>query len=154
MVSMKELTEILTDTGFKDVLTYLNSGNVILKSPLNEEELLILVETVLSKSFDKEIKVVIRSIGELENLLKYNPFPDVAGSKVGVLLVKEIIKKKMLAEFVTVGREKIVPGKREVYVLYPDGIGRSKLRFPPELKEGTMRNINTLTKLVGIVKKG
>jgi uncharacterized protein (DUF1697 family) len=71
-----------------------------------------------------------------------------------VLLVTEPIAKNVLAEFVIPGREKVVPGKREVYVHYPDGMGRSKLKWPLSLRDGTMRNINTLTKLVSLAAEG
>ena len=39
MVSMKDLAAICTQIGFENVRTYLNSGNVIFKSPLPEAEL-------------------------------------------------------------------------------------------------------------------
>ena len=55
-----------------------------------------------------------------------------------------------MAEFVIPGGETIVPGKWEVYIHYPDGMGRSKLKVPLSLRDGTMRNINTLTKLVDL----
>jgi hypothetical protein len=42
----------------------------------------------------------------------------------------------ILPEFVIPGREMVVPGKREVYVHYPDGMGRSKLKWPLSLREG------------------
>jgi hypothetical protein len=36
---------------------------------------------------------------------------------------------------------------------YPDGMSRSNLKWPPMFKKGTMRNINTLTKLVTITEE-
>jgi hypothetical protein len=41
-----------------------------------------------------------------------------------------------------------------VYVHYPDGMGRSKLKWPSSLRSGTIRNINTLTKLVSLGSEG
>jgi uncharacterized protein (DUF1697 family) len=38
-------------------------------------------------------------------------------------------------------------GKREIYVHYPDGQGRSKLRIAAA-RDGTARNMNTVAKLV------
>ena len=52
------------------------------------------------------------------------------------------------------GGETIVPGKWEVYIHYPDGMGRSKLKWPLSLRGGTMRNINTLSKLAGLAAEG
>ena len=154
MVSMKDLAAICTQIGFENVRTYLNSGNVIFQSPLPEAELQKALETALSGKTGKEIGVVIRSPGDLERVVKGNPFPDAVPSQVGVLLVTEPVAENILAEFVIPGREKVVPGKREVYVHYPDGMGRSKLKWPLSLRGGTMRNINTLTKLAGLAAEG
>lgn len=153
MVSMRELATICTDMGFEGVRTYLNSGNVILKSFFSEGELATTLEAELSKNQGKEIKVVIRSAGDLEQVIQGNPFPDAVGSQVGVLLVNQSIETDILSDFVIMGREEVVPGKREVYVHFPDGMGRSKLKWPPLLKNGTMRNINTLTKMAGIIAR-
>jgi uncharacterized protein (DUF1697 family) len=150
MVSMKELAAICSHIGFEKVRTYLNSGNVIFESPLPEAELQKALETALSGKTGKDIGVVIRSPGDLERVVKGNPFQKAVPSQVGVLLGTEPVAKNILAEFVITGREEVVPGKREVYVHYPDGMGRSKLKWPLSLIGGTMRNINTLSKLVGL----
>ena len=147
MVSMKDLAAICTHIGFDNVRTYLNSGNVIFQSSLPEAELQRILEKALSGKTGKDIGVVIRSPGELERVVKGNPFPEAVPSQVGVLLVTEPVTENVLAEFVIPGREKVELGGREVYVHYPDGMGRSKLKWPPSLRGGTVRNINTLTKL-------
>jgi uncharacterized protein (DUF1697 family) len=150
MVPMKDLAAICTSAGFENVRTYLNSGNVIFESPLPEAELQKELETALSGKTGKDIGVVIRSPVELDHVVKGNPFPDAVPSQVGVLLVTEPVAENDLAEVVIPGREKVVPGRREVYVHYPDGMGRSKLKWPLSLRGGTMRNINTLAKLAGL----
>lgn len=150
MVSMKDLAAICVQIGFEHVRTYLNSGNVIFQSSLPETELRPMLETALTRKTGKEIGVVIRSPEELERVVKGNPFPDAVPSQVGVLLVTEPVAGYSLAGFVIPGREKVVPGNREVYVHYPDGMGRSKIKWPRSLKGGTMRNINTLAKLAGL----
>ncbi len=45
--------------------------------------------------------------------------------------------------------EEIRLGAREIYVHYPDGIGRSKLRIPAA-RDGTARNMNTVAKLAAM----
>jgi len=151
MVSMKELAALCTHMGLADVQTYLNSGNVVFRSPLPEAELQKALEEELSGKTGKEIRVVIRSAGDLEQIAEDNPFPEAVPSHVGVLLGTAPVPENILSEFSTPGREKIVAGKREVYIHYPDGIGRSKLKIPPLLREGTMRNINTISGLVLLI---
>jgi uncharacterized protein (DUF1697 family) len=153
MVSMKELVAICMHIGFEEVRTYINSGNIIFRSSLPEGDLQKALEKELSGKTGKEIGVVIRSISDLETIVRNNPFPQAIPSQVGVLLVTGSTEKKVLAEFVIPGREEVVPGKREVYVHYPYGMGRSKLRWPSSLRSGTMRNINTLAKLVSLGSK-
>jgi uncharacterized protein (DUF1697 family) len=43
-------------------------------------------------------------------------------------------------------------GAREIYVRYPSGMGRSKLRIPAA-KSGTARNMNTVAKLAAMAAK-
>ncbi len=43
--------------------------------------------------------------------------------------------------------EEIVVGEKEIFVHYPSGMGRSKLRIPAA-EAGTARNMNTVAKLV------
>jgi uncharacterized protein (DUF1697 family) len=154
MISMKDLAAICADIGFENLRTYLNSGNVIFQSALPEAVLQKELEKALSDKTRKAIGVVLRGAGDLERVVKGNPFPDAVPSQVGVLLVTEPVVKNILEEFVIPDREKVVPGNREVYVHYPDGIGRSTLKWPPSLRVGTMRNINTLTKLAGLAAEG
>jgi len=45
--------------------------------------------------------------------------------------------------------EEIHAGKRELYVYYPQGMGRSKLVIPAAAR-GTARNINTVAKLAAM----
>jgi len=54
--------------------------------------------------------------------------------------------KGLLDNLVIPGREKIEPARREIYIHYPDGMGRSKLKLPRTLV-GTARNLNTVAKL-------
>ena len=154
VVSMTDLAALCTQIGFGNVRTYLNSGNVIFDSPVPESELQRMLEKALSGKTGKDIGVVIRSPEDLERVVKGNPFPKAVPSQVGVLLVTEPVAENILAEFVIPGREEVVPGNREVYVHYPDGMGRSKLKWPRSLRGGTMRNINTLAKLGGLAAEG
>ena len=94
MVSMKELAAICTHMGFLDVQTYLNSGNIIFKSPLPEAELQKALEQELSEKTGKDIRVVIRSSGDLEQMIDCNPFPEAVPSQIGVSLEQRWYRKK------------------------------------------------------------
>ena len=47
----------------------------------------------------------------------------------------------------------MIPGGQEIYIYYPDGMGRSKLKLPKSDSVSTARNINTVGKLVAIAEE-
>jgi len=49
----------------------------------------------------------------------------------------------LLTKLMIRGREGLHLVGREIFIHYPDGIGRSKLKLPPPASHGTMRNLNT-----------
>ncbi|MFZ0018794.1 MAG: hypothetical protein WAL10_15805 [Acetobacteraceae bacterium] len=50
------------------------------------------------------------------------------------------------------GGEELRAVKREVFIHYPNGMGRSKLELPPAVTDGTTRNLNTVAKLVAMAE--
>ena len=95
---------------------------------------------------------MVRSDKELGAILTKNPFKKADGAQVGVILFGKPVPKDFQKGVSTTGREVVKTARREVYIHYPDGMGRSKLKLPTIAKEGTMRNINTLTKMLGLIK--
>ena len=51
------------------------------------------------------------------------------------------------------GGEEVRLCGREIFVHYPDGQGRSRLKLP-QAKDGTGRNLNTVAKLVELAEGG
>ena len=73
-IGMSELKKCLLENGYIDVVTYLNSGNVIFSSELEDKTVLSNELRVLIKDrFDLDIPVFIVLQGELEELLKHAP---------------------------------------------------------------------------------
>lgn len=151
LLPMNELSEICAGIGFEEVRTYIQSGNVIFKSELPENKLKEKLEKALFKKKGKEIPVAIRSAAQLKTILSRNPFPKANPSRVGVLILPKSVPKNLPEEIAISGSEEVIPARREIYIHYPDGMGRSKLKLPGSVKEGTMRNINTLTRLAGLM---
>ena len=145
MIELKALCEKL---GFERVRTYIQSGNVILESPLAEDALVKQLESALQKKMGKRIAVALRTIDELDDVLKKNPFQKAEPARVGVMFFAKPVQKDFLDRVSTSTGEEVKIGKREVYIHYPNGMGRSKLKFPKEAEEGTVRNMNTVRKLI------
>jgi uncharacterized protein DUF1697 len=75
---MPELREALEDAGFKDVQTYLQSGNVVLTSRAKPETVSRKAESVIAERYGLEIAVVVRTLEELAKVVKRNPLGRVA----------------------------------------------------------------------------
>jgi uncharacterized protein (DUF1697 family) len=136
------------------VRTYIQSGNIILESPLTEGALALAkqLETALQKNMGKHVPVVVRTIDELDDVLKKNPFQKAEPAKVGVMFFAKPVQKGFLDGVSTSTGEEVKIGKREVYIHYPNGMGRSKLKLPKEAVEGTVRNINTVRELIELCR--
>jgi uncharacterized protein (DUF1697 family) len=146
-LSMSDLSDICSGIGLKNVRTYIQSGNVLFTSPLASSALKAKLEKALLKKTGKDIGVIIRNARELAVIVAHNPFPKAQPSQVGVLLLPGEVPKTFMQEVDTKGPEEICAVRTEVYIHYPNGMGRTKLKLPKSIASGTVRNINTISKL-------
>lgn len=153
IVPMKKLVELCSNAGMKDVRTYIQSGNVIFKSSLSEKPVIKKLEKALDSATGKKIDVIVRDVKEVAAVLRKNPFPKANPSQVGVYFFANLVSKSFM-DGVVADIEEVVAAKREVYVHFPNGIGRTKLKLPAEAKKATVRNINTVKKLSELAKNG
>lgn len=144
---MKDLAAICEKIGFASVCTYIQSGNVVFVSRLSEGKVKSLLEAALEKHMGKRILVIIRTHAELRRILDRNPFPDKKPAKVGVAFLEVTPPPDVLDSVVAPDGEQVHLGEREIYVYYPVGMGRSKLRIPLKAP-ATVRNVNTVAKLL------
>ena len=149
-LSMKELSAWCTNLGLVKVRTYIQSGNIVFESRLSEEVVRNKLEQMLAKNIGKRVGVVVRTASDLRSVLEANPFPDAQPEKIAVVFQSGPLPERLLDNLVIPGGEDIRPGKREIYIHYPDGMGRSKLKLPSLMGTATARNINTVAKLVAM----
>jgi uncharacterized protein (DUF1697 family) len=98
----------------------------------------------------KRVDVVVRNSFELAAVLRTNPFPHADPAKVGVFFRSDPLDKSLLANLAAPGGEEVQQGKREIYIHFPHGMGRSKLKLPAGV--GTVRNVNTIARLVDLAR--
>ena len=72
-ISMSELKNVLESNDYLDVITYSNSGNVILKSDNNKKYIVDDINTLIKKRFNLEIPVYVIEHLELKDILKHSP---------------------------------------------------------------------------------
>ena len=149
---MKELAALCERLGFTDVRTYIQSGNVIFASGFSEDAVRSRLEKSLFLKMGKKIEVMVRTPTELRFILSHNPFPNKEPAKVAVAFLREPPPKDLMKHVFPPGGEQVKRGKREIYIYYPDGMGRSKLKLPLAGVAATIRNINTIAKLVDLTE--
>lgn len=149
---MKELSGLCSGLGFQAVRTYIQSGNVIFESNLSEDEVQSRLEKALAAKMGKRIDVMVRTPAEMHSILNHNPFPSKEPAKIAVAFLNESPPKDLTKNVAAPAGEQVQPGKREIYVYYPNGMGRSKLKLPLNGAAATIRNINTVAKLVAMTQ--
>ncbi|MBX4956877.1 DUF1697 domain-containing protein [Rhizobium lentis] len=145
-LSMAELKEVCEGLGFNNVKTYIQSGNVLFRSNEKGKAVEEKLDEALGKKMGKPPGVMVRSRKELEAIAAEAPFPDAKPSFLLVYFLPEAARRDALEKMVAPDGEKAQLAGREIYVHYPNGSGRSKLKLPA-LKPGTSRNLNTVRKL-------
>ena len=149
---MAELKSMCEEAGFARVETYIASGNVIFESKAAPSRVKSELEAKLLAHCGKRVGVVVRTASEMLAVLKANPFPEAEPRYAYAIFLDERPPREALAHAVGQDGERMSVGDREIFVCYPLGIGRSKLRIPAASR-GTARNMNTVAKLAEIAAK-
>jgi uncharacterized protein (DUF1697 family) len=151
LLAMNDLKAIAEGLGFTGVRTYIQSGNLVFGSAWTAARAKTALEAALSRKMGKPVDVLVRSAAEMAAILDGNPFPAADGSRVAVLFFDRAPSDAAFAAIVIPAREEIRRAGREVFVHYPDGMGKSKLKLA-SLGVATARNVNTLAKLVAMAQ--
>jgi uncharacterized protein (DUF1697 family) len=128
---MPELREVLSEAGFADVRTYVQSGNVVLSSRAAPAKLGAQAERLIADRFGFDVDVIVRTAQELAEVVARNPLAEVAvdPKRYQVSFLEAEPDPAVLEKIVAVKAEpeRLVAIGRELYAWHPDGIGRSKL---------------------------
>ena len=161
-VSMADLKAIAERAGLSEARTLLQSGNLVFQAKTKPSAALEkLLETALAKELELKTPVVVRSAAEWRAAIDDNPFTKQADSDPGHLVLmplKAKPEKTAVAELVKaiVGREQVKLVGQQLYLVYPDGIGESKLTSALIEKKiavsGTGRNWNTVQKIAALLE--
>jgi len=157
-VPMAELREVYEALKYKNVRTYIQSGNVLFDTKATDEDALsATLEKKITARFGFEVPVVIRTEKELAAVLKKNPFlkeKNLQEDKLYITFLAEIPSKELLEKIRVPegsGDQFQVSGK-EIYLYCPGGYGETKLSnsfFEKKLKlKATTRNWRTSNELL------
>ncbi|MDL2403868.1 DUF1697 domain-containing protein [Rhizobium mayense] len=151
-LSMAGLKALCEEIGFTDVKTYIQSGNVLFRSDKDEAAVQKNLEEALTLKMGRSPGVLLRSRRELQAAAEGSPFPHAKPNYLLINFLPEHPTADALDKLVAPGGEEVHVAGKEIYVHYPDGSGRSKLKLPA-LKAGTSRNLNTVRKLVEMARE-
>jgi uncharacterized protein (DUF1697 family) len=155
-VPMPWLRDAATDAGYDDVATYLQSGNLVLTSSKSAAAVANDINALIRNGCGCDVDVMVRSRGQLADVINGNPFPEHAGEPK-LLHVVFLSAKPSAAKVKALDVDEFVPErfkvrKTEIYTWHPNGFGRSKLATVPWAKRlgvsGTDRNWRTVTTLL------
>jgi uncharacterized protein (DUF1697 family) len=155
-VGMKDLCALLTELGFVEPRSLLQSGNLIFGSPSKPAALEHQLEAAAKKRLGLDTEFFVRSAKEWQAIIAGNPFAQAARddpSHLVVMVCKQAPPAAAAAALRSAikGREIFEVQGRHAYFVYPDGIGTSKLTSSViERHLGTRvtgRNWNTVMKL-------
>ena len=156
---MPALRDALEGAGFKDVQTYVQSGNVVLSSRAKPETVRRKVEKVLGEQFSLDVAVVVRSRAEIAAVVRLNPLRKVATDpkRYQVTFLSAKLPAKVVRELkdAAADGERVVVSGREVYASHPATIARSKLWAKLAGKslgvDATSRNWSTVEALLELL---
>lgn len=157
MVSMPALREALAADGFGDVRTYVQSGNIVVRSPQRSAASVgKRMGALLEHEYGLTVPVIVRSPGELASVIDANPFPAAAAERPKLLNVTFLAGDPDADGVAAIHEDALtrdvcrVDG-RHLYVDYVDGVHGSKLTptyFSRRLGvDGTARNWRTVLAL-------
>jgi uncharacterized protein (DUF1697 family) len=156
-IAMSDLRDLLVELGFGDVKTVLQTGNLIFSdNSLSAAALEGHLETEAEKRLGLGTEFFVRSIQQWNRVIADNPFPAEAEEDPSRLIV-QFLKKAPAGGGLAALREAIRGPEifqnvgRQLYVVYPNGVGRSRLTGKLIERKldvvGTGRNWNTVLKI-------
>ena len=158
LVPMDVLRALCEEAGYRDVRTYIQSGNVVMAGAGTAAKAEARLEAALARRFGREIPVVVREAARWAELVRSNPLREAAGRQPKALHLA--LSKAPPARGAVEGvRSKAAGGEvveqagtDGLWILFTQGVGRSKLT--PTLLDRlvgspvTARNWNTVLALV------
>jgi len=154
-VSMADLRGLHERLGHTDVVTYIQSGNVVFATDESDPVLVaVTIESAIAAELEVDVRVIVRTPGELAAVVAVNPYAATADpARIGIAFLASTPADAAVGridpaahrpdEFALIGRD--------VHLHVPTGFGRTKLTNSYiEAKLGvaaTTRNWRTVCRL-------
>jgi len=154
-IGMADLRALLTDLGYGDVRTLLQSGNAVFTAQGRPATVIREIEAALAERHGMAVRVLVRTAAELRAVVDGNPMAEAATdpSKFVVTFLSEAPDGGPDPD--AMAPDTFVIAGREVYMWFPNGIRDAKLAAYPWHKLGVVasgRNWTTVQKLTALAE--
>ena len=156
LIKMTDLRAAVEAMGFTDVVTYIQSGNVLFRAPRQRRDQLAAgIESGLSRRFGIELKVVALTKAQLKSVVEGAPRGfGAASQRCDVIFVRKplTVKKAFSVLEFRPGVDSAWPGPGVIYhsrlASRASGSRLSRFVMQPEYQNVTLRSWSTTTKLL------
>lgn len=161
LIKMTALKASFEELGFEDVRTYIQSGNVLFRATGSSAKLTKEIEGALSKTFNYESRVVVRSLKQMKDIVAHAPTgfgSDPATYRYDVIFLKEPLTaaKAMKSVRTKEGVDQAWAGKGVLYfsrlISKATESYLARIITMPVYQNMTIRNWNTTTKLLNMMQ--
>ncbi len=153
-VPMAEFRAVLEKAGLKDVRTYIQTGNAIVRSKMAAREIETIIHRSLKDDMGVDMVAVVKTASQFGKIMGDNPFVEEDTARIYFTLLAEKPKRAAMESFASIdfSPEKVEVRGDVVYTLYATKYSDSKFNnnfFERKLGvAATTRNFNTMTKLL------
>lgn len=162
-VEMVRLKKMFEDLGFKNVRTYIQSGNVVFEGRGTVPGLAAKIDKGMMKEFGFSALIMMRTEDEMAQAIDNNPFVKQSQKNpayVHVCFLSDAPAAEAVKALHTLGtkNEQVKRVGNEVYVYHVDGLGKAKVLNHGVLErvlrvKVTMRNWNTSSRLLEMARE-
>lgn len=159
-LAMGDLRAVVAGLGHEQVRTYINSGNVLFRTPQPGREAIATdIRVALRSAVGRDVAVVVRSRDDLAAVVATDPFPDADPRQLHVSFLSAPLDAAAAAAVTKLLEghpERVALRDSEFYIDFVNGAGRSKLdskRLERAAGVGaTARNWRTVTTLLRLLE--
>lgn len=154
-MKMEEVCAVFRDCAMQNVTSVLATGNILFSSEMTTSHLKSVLETALSKKFEYDAHLFLKTEKEIKDIIANNPFTDSPELHQYIFLGEPTVEELLMKEFNSMDifeQEKGVVVDHTFYWQVPKGmtlnsnfgkiLGRKSLK-----NQLTSRNKNTLIKV-------
>ena len=162
LIKMDDLRKMYGSLKFRNIETYIQSGNVIFQSEADSRELEKKISGKLLQDFSIQVPVLVMELNELNKVAQNNPFMNKRKEDIKTLHVTFLSDPPKKEDLSVIQKNQYAPDEfmasgKILYLFCPGGYGNTRLSntfFEKKLKViATTRNWKTVLQLMNIAKR-